>query len=586
MGRNPLLAFLLRCLSVLLFCCTPTVFAAGAPSWVTDELLVAPRAGVDRSRAEAIYRSNGATIVDEIPQIGIHVLRVPASALDSVEQALSRRPEVEFVERNRVVLPSLLPNDPYYPDQWHLRRINGPAAWDVTVGDSGVVIAILDSGVDPSHPDLATKLVPGYNFYDNNTDTSDVYGHGTQVAGAAAAISNNASGVASVAWGSSLMPIRVTSTAGSASVSAIAKGLTWAADHGARVMNISFNDVAGSTTIRSAAQYVVGKGGIVVAAAGNCSCFDSTAENPYIISVSATGYDNAIASFSSTGNYVDVAAPGVTIWTTTRGGGYASSGGTSIASPITAGALALMMSANPSLGPGELQSLLEGTATDLGDLGYDTSFGFGLINAADAVNAAIASSPSPPDTTAPSVSISSPTDGSVVSGVIAVDVTAVDDRGVSRVDFYVDDSLVATDKAAPFSFGWDTSTLVAGAHALRAVAVDTAGNAGSSPVEQVTIAGSDTTAPTVVITSPADGSTVTKTVKIGAAATDAGSLKSLEAFVDGVSLGSVACSSGSCNASFTWRTQRASRGSHVVSGLAYDVAGNAGQSQPVTIYVK
>jgi subtilisin family serine protease len=559
-------------------------FAGGrSESSVTSEILVARRPGIDRARAEVIYRSYGATILDEIEQIGVHVVRVPSPALASVQEALSKRPEVEFVERNRIVLPSLLPNDPLYPDQWHLRRINAPAAWDVTVGDSAVVIAILDSGVDPSHPDLAAKLVPGYNFYDNNTDTSDVYGHGTQVAGAAAAITDNATGVASVTWGSSLMPIRVTTTAGSASVSAIAKGLTWAADHGARVMNISFNDVAGSSTIKSAAQYVVGKGGIVVAAAGNCGCFDSTAENPYVISVSATTSDNLIAPFSSTGSYVDVSAPGETIWTTFRGGGYERSGGTSISSPIAAGALALMISANPSLGPAELESLLETTATDLGDAGYDTAFGFGLINAAGAVGTAIASSPPPPDTTPPSVSISSPADGSVVSGVVAVDVAAFDDRGVSRVELYVDDSLVGTDTATPFSFGWNTSGAAAGAHAMRALAFDAAENSGTSPVEQVSVAGGDTTPPFVTITSPADGSTVTRTAKIALSATGDGGVKSLEVFVDGVSLGAAACSGSSCDASFTWRTRKAARGTHLVSSVAYDSAGNAGNAA-VTVY--
>jgi len=586
MGRNPFLAFLLRCLSVLVFCCTPTIFAAGVPSWVADELLVAPRAGVDRSRAEAIYRSDGATIAAEIPQIGVHVLRVPVSALDSVQQALSRRQEFEFVERNYVLPPVLEPNDPYYYKEWHLRRINGPAAWDVTLGDPGVIIAILDTGVDASHPDLAGKVVPGYNTYDNNTDTADVWGHGTEVAGAAAASSNNASGVASVAWRNPLMPIRVTDPQSYAYTSTIAQGLTWAVDHGARVMNISFSSVAGSSTIRSAAQYVVSKGGVVVAAAGNCGCADPTTENPYIISVSATNVDSTLAAFSSTGSYVDVAAPGVGIQTTEKGGGYNSVSGTSFSSPITAGVIALMMSANPALGPSDFESLLEATAVDLGSTGYDTSFGFGLIDAAAAVNAAVGSSAAPPDTTAPSASISSPTDGSTVSGVTSVDVLAFDDRGVSRVELYVDGALLGADSASPFSFAWDTSGASPGTHTLQAKAFDAAGNSSSSPVIQVNITGSDKTPPQVNITSPASGSTVAKTAKIAVSATDDSAVAMVEAFVDGVSLGSAACSSSSCSATLTWRTQRASRGAHVISAVAYDSFGNVGDATPLTVYVK
>jgi subtilisin family serine protease len=568
----------------ILLACVDGALAGERPSWIEGELLVAVRPGVERSQAVAMYRSHGAKIIDEIPEIRVHVLRVAPTALRAVKRALSRRHEVEFVERNAILPPTLLPNDPLYAEQWHLRRIEAVTAWDVTVGDPGVVVAILDSGVDPTHPDLASKLVPGYNFYDNNTDTSDVYGHGTQVAGAAGAIAQNGTGVASVAWQNPLMPIRVTNTAGSASVSAIAKGLTWATDHGARVMNLSFFDVAGSTTIRTAAQYVVGKGGVVVAAAGNCSCVEPTAENPYIISVSATNYSNGVAAFSSTGSYVDVAAPGVTIYTTTMGGGYASSGGTSIASPITAGVVALMMSANTALGPNELEALLEENALDLGDPGYDTSFGFGLVNADAAVNAATAVASAPTDTTPPSVSISSPADSSTLSGVAVVDVMALDDRGVSRVELYVDDVLIASDTASPFSFGWDTSTATGGAHGLRAMAFDTAGNASSSPLVEVSVPSADTTPPGVQITSPSDGSTATKNVKIAVNANDDQAMSKLEVFVDGVKLGSATCSGTSCAATFVWKTARVSSGAHVVAAVAYDGAGNSTNAPNVTVY--
>jgi len=253
-----------------------------------------------------MYEAHGAALIGEIPQINTHLIRVPAPALEQVEQALSHRPEVKWVERNYIFPPDLTPDDLYYPYQWHLPKIFAPQAWDVTQGSSDVVIAVLDSGVDPFHPDLSAKLVAGYNFYGNNTDSADVYGHGTAVAGAAAAIGNNQIGVASVARQVRLMPIRVTDTSGYGYTSTISQGLTWAADHGAKVMNLSFAGIAGSTTIRSAAQYVQSHGGLVVAAAGNCGCFDPTPENPYIISVSATDPYDSVASFSSTGDYVDV----------------------------------------------------------------------------------------------------------------------------------------------------------------------------------------------------------------------------------------------------------------------------------------
>lgn len=180
------------------------------------------------------------------------------------------------------------------------------------------------------------------------------------MAGAAAAISNNGVGVASVAWQNPLMPIRVTDTQGFAYDSLIASGLVWAVDHGAKVMNLSFGGVAGSLTITSAANYVKSRGGLLIAAAGNCGCFDSTPANSSMISVSATDSFDNLAWFSSQGPYVDVAAPGVSMYTTTAGAGYGAPSGTSFVSPLAAGVVALIWSVNPSLTPdsrGDFESL-------------------------------------------------------------------------------------------------------------------------------------------------------------------------------------------------------------------------------------
>jgi hypothetical protein len=173
----------------------------------------------------------------------------------------------------------------------------------------------------------------------------------------------------------------------------------------------------------------------------------------------------------------------------------------------------------------------------------------------------------------------------VVSGVVTVDVTAFDDRSVSRVDLYVDGALLSSDAATPFSFAWDTSRAASGSHVLQAKAFDAAGNVGTSATVQVTVATTDTTPPQVRITSPTNGSTATKSVKIAVSASDASKLTTLQAFVDGVSLGSSACSATSCSAAFTWNAQKATRGSHTLSSVAYDSAGNAGQASPVTVYV-
>ncbi|MGH7803310.1 MAG: S8 family serine peptidase, partial [Candidatus Binatia bacterium] len=406
---------------------------------------------------------------------------------DLIAKTLELLPEVEFVEPNKAVAPLESANDPYFASQWHLPKIRATEAWEITTGSPDDVIAILYSGIDPTHPDLAAKLVPGWNTYDGNADASDVYGHGTKVAGSAAAIANNGLGVASVAWQSRLMPIRVTDTAGYGYYSTISQGITWAADHGARVMNISFASVAASSAIANAASYARSKGALVVAAAGNCGCDDPTAENPHLISVGATTTTDALATFSSRGAYVDVAAPGSGIYTTVRGGGYASVAGTSFASPVTAGVIALLMAGNPDVSANEIEEALESTALDLGAAGHDPSFGFGRIDAAAALAAAGATTPPPPDTTPPSAAITAPTDGQAVAGTTTVSVLAFDDIDVAAVDLYVDGIVIATDVSAPYSFAWNTTMAANGGHSLQAVARDGAGNLGASDTSDVVV---------------------------------------------------------------------------------------------------
>ncbi|MBI4526428.1 MAG: S8 family serine peptidase [Deltaproteobacteria bacterium] len=557
---------------ILLSVSSVTTFAQG--EWVPDELLVGFRGGISAEQAENVYRAHGANKIEEIRRINVHRIKVPAHALDAIEHSLSRRPEIKFVERNRRVAPDQLPNDPSYPNQWHLPKIDADLAWEFSEGLPEVVIAILDSGVDPAHPDLAAKLVSGFNFYNYNTDTTDGYGHGTKVAGAAAAIGNNGTGVASVAWRNSIMPIRVTDTAGYGYYSTIANGLTYAVDHGAKVMNVSFAAVAGSGTIQSAAQYVMNHGGLVVAAAGNCGCFDSTAENPYILSVSGTDqYDN-LASWSSRGTYVDLSAPGVSIYTTTNGGGYAAVSGTSFSSPITAGVVALMISVNPGLSPAQIESLLESNADDFGAAGYDTLYGFGRVNAHRAVAAAASTNPLP-DTMPPSASITAPANGATVNGIVQVAVSASDDTGVSRVDLYLDGNLHSSDNTAPYSFFWDTTLVNDGSHSLVARAVDAGGNVGTSATVSVSVNNApDSISPTVNIS--AVGVSRHK-LTVNVSATDNVGVTKVELYVDD----QLKATDTSNPYSFSLNVKSISNGTHTLQARAYDAAGNVGISSPV-----
>ncbi len=559
--------------------------AQGPLDWVADELLVTLRSGVGQERARDIFQRHGAAVIDEIPQIKTHLIRVPTHALEKVQLALSRRPEVEFVEKNFRFAPDFTPNDTYYLNQWHLPQIQSPPAWDIVPGAADVIIAILDSGVDAAHNDLGGKLVAGYNFYDGNTDTRDVYGHGTRVAGAAAAAGNNSIGVAGVAWQARIMPIRVTGTDGWAYTSTISKGLTWAVDNGARVMNLSFAGITGSSTIRSTAQYVADRGGVVVAAAGNCGCLDSAPEAIYIVSVSATDSHDDLAYFSSRGEYVDVSAPGSGIWTTSRGGGYASVSGTSFASPVTAGVAALIISANPDLAPLEIMEILENTSDDLGPAGYDTSFGFGRVNAYEAVLAAGGFEPQPDtDTTPPGASITSPADGAAVSGTIAVSIQETDNVGTVAVELYLDGGLYATDTSVPYAFAWDTGQAENGVHTLQAVARDAAGNSGYSDI--VTVAVNNTTAdltpPEVLITSPADSAFVSGTITVSVSASDNVGVTLVELYVDG----GFQATDSTAPFSFEMDTTGMGDGSHTLQVRAYDAAGNAAASASVSVAVE
>jgi hypothetical protein len=363
----------------------------------------------------------------------------------------------------------------------------------------------------------------------------------------------------------------------------MASGITWAADHGARVASISFLGVTASSTVISAAQYMRSKGGVVIAAAGNTGALESYPATDYITSVSATDWDNSMAGWSSTGNYVDLAAPGVNIVTTTSGGGYSGVSGTSFSSPVVAGVYALVMSANPTLGPTQLDGIMFSTATDLGAAGKDPQYGWGVVNASAAVTKATQSSAS--DSTAPVVKITTPTASAKLSGLAPIDVTATDNIAVVRVELYVNGSLYATDIVDPFNFILDTSGFADGSATLVSKGYDAAGNAGTSASVAVTIA-NDTTAPVVTIQNPASGSTVTGTVSVSASATDNNKVAEISLAIDGrqvaLSYGSSLnyswnTGSTSTNAKGKGRKSTTTAGSHSLVVTAKDPAGNVTQ---------
>ncbi len=453
------------------------------------QILVQPKANVSDDQLDQAVAVHGGRSKQEIKAIRVHIIEVPEGAEEKVVEALKHNPQIQFAEVDGAVHNSMTLSDPYIGSQWHLNNINAQSAWDLNRGD-GIVIAILDSGVNGNHPDLTGKMVPGYNFFDNNTDTSDVQGHGTWVAGTAAASGNNMTGIAGVAWNARIMPVRVSDATGWTYWSTMATALTWAADRGAKVVNMSYA-VQESSSVQSAAQYLRSLGGVAVNSAGNTGALDASPASDSLITVSATDASNVMASWSSFGPAVDISAPGTSIYTTNREGGYGYVQGTSFSSPIVAGVVALMMSANPNLSPNEITNLLLSTARDAGPGGWDQNYGRGIVNAAAAVQAAInaaPASPTPPppivDTTAPVVKILSPAAGSLLNKAsIAVSASATDDVKVVWMAVSIDGSQKATSSTGSISYSINTKKVSTGPHIIRVDAKDAAGNLSSQSIQ-------------------------------------------------------------------------------------------------------
>ncbi len=564
--------------------------AAPGGEFARGRILIEARAGLPDDELDKLVKAHGGKR-RKLGQSRMHVVDLPPGlSEEAAVEKLSRRPELKFAELDRKVSSAMAVNDPYIGSAWHIGKIGASTAWDSSQG-GGVTIAVLDTGVNAAHPDLKDRIVAGFNVYNNTTDTSDLCGHGTAVAGTAAASTNNAIGVAGVAGAARIMPVRVAykdaSGACPAYFSTIASGITWAADHGARIANVSFVGIAGSAAVKSAARYMKGKGGLVFISAGNNNVDENVAPDDAFIIVSSTDSDDRKSSFSSWGSFVSLTAPGSGIWSTNNALGYSAWNGTSFASPVAAGVAGLMMAARPDMASDQIESLLFATSVDLGTVGRDTVFGHGRVNAAAAVGAARAWV-NPVDTSVPAAAIATPLGSSAVSGLVAVSVDAFDNVGVARVDLKVNGTTVASDSAAPYSFSWNSTGVANGMASLVAVAVDAAGNAGASAAVAVSVANStpavasDTLAPVVAIGNPVAG-TVSGTVAVSVSASDnagaAGIRTSLS--IDG----KVVANGQGGSLSYSWNSRKAAAGTHTIAVTARDAAGNA-SSKTVSVSVR
>ena len=294
---------------------------------------------------------------------------------------------VEYAEPDYLMPAAATPNDPGYGTQWYLGKVNLPAAWDVTTGNLSVIVAVCDTGVDAGSADLAAHLhLPGYNVVDGNTDTAPVADHGTEVAGILGAIGNNGVGIAGAAWNVTILPVRITDNSDTTAwCSDMANGIEWAADHGAKIVNLSYETAGCPHTIEAASQYAQSRGALVVVAAGNESLLltGSYPDSHTFLMVGATDSSDKAAPFSNRGTPVTMMAPGVSLYTTSPGGAFKTVNGTSFAAPLVSGAAALLFALSPSITPDQVAYFIEkyGKAVP----GLD---GYGRLDAGAAVAAA------------------------------------------------------------------------------------------------------------------------------------------------------------------------------------------------------
>ncbi|GAA5346316.1 S8 family peptidase [Planifilum fimeticola] len=354
-------------------------------SYAPDQVIVKFKENAEPRLTLNIHLELDTDLLFHNKEIGFDVVKIEGKSVEEAIKEYEKSPDVEYAEPNYIFTTQWTPNDSLFPDlQWGPKKVQAPAAWDVTKSDSNTSIAIVDTGVQYDHPDLSGKVVRGYDYVDNDWDPYDGNGHGTHCAGIAAAITNNTRGIAGMAPDAKIYAVRVLDDSGSGTLQNVANGIIHAADNGADVISLSLGSPNDSITLKEAVDYAWNKGVVVVAAAGN----DGSSQPAYpayysnAIAVAATDSDESKASFSNYGSWVDVAAPGVNIYSTYTDSSYASLSGTSMATPHVAGLAGLLDAQGRSAS--EIRAAIENTADPISGTG--TYWSKGRINAYRAVN--------------------------------------------------------------------------------------------------------------------------------------------------------------------------------------------------------
>lgn len=544
---------------------------------VPNQLVVITKAGADESRIEEVIHGASATIVEELHEINALLIAFDPARRQQVRQAVGASRMVEGVFDNHWIEVQVRPQDPMFGIQWHHGVIGSSEAWTVTTGSAEIIIAVLDTGVEPDHPDLVGKLLPGGNSFDG-VGWHDLNGHGTSVAGVAAAASDNHVGVASIAWQNPILPIRVTNDFGQSTSWALAAGISLAVNEGARVINISFAPLHNNQVVLRQARQARLAGRLVVISAGNGGEYleaEDLALSSAALFVGAVDRWDRRAAFSTWGDFLDLTAPGVSIQTTRRWGDYGTASGTSFAAPMVAGAAALIWSVQPDLRPSTVEHILRSTARDLGEPGHDPEFGAGRLDLAAALHYA-RDIVEQQDDTPPNVVIGWPAAGATLPGPITAEIFADDDIDVAEVALFVDGEPLAVATSPPYLFYLDPADHPAGERLLRAVATDTSGNAAEDVIPFFISGTTDSAAPEVNLRNPREGAVIHGVVTVTADATDDLGLASAEVLVDGWVIATLSLSGKETIIAYNWNRFATGTppGPRTVSVRVYDVAGN------------
>ncbi len=399
----------------------PEKLAGDSPAeFAPGEIIVKFEPGVSASMSNDLMGAFDAQYVETVYGSDLQVWRVAEGQELAVIEQLNGEPRIAYAEPNYVYsIFDTVPSDPDYPNQWAHPKMQSPKGWDLTTGSSSVTIAVIDTGIDETHPDLAGKIVPGWDFVDGDSNPHDTNGHGTHVSGISAAIANNGTGIAGVSWGAQVMPIRALGTTGSGLTVDIIAGVNWARQNGADVINLSLGGTTYSQSFQDAVTAAHNAGVVVIAAMGNSYADGNPTMYPAaynnVFAVASTGPSDEKAAYSQTGAHCDIAAPGgnmsylhdvkgiystmptYAVYLNTQYGYYQTYDylhGTSQATPQVSGLAALILSVDPAMTPSQVETLIENTAVDLGTAGWDETFGHGRIDIYEALK--VISAPAAP----------------------------------------------------------------------------------------------------------------------------------------------------------------------------------------------